>query len=170
MSAPAITIPAGAKSIDQILSEARSYLQRLTPALLHHELQSSDAAQGPTHLIDIRPAAQRSEEGPLTLNRTSNTYSSLSDPAHKVHIIERNVLEWRLDPQSHSRLDEIVDEFGYQTRVVVVCSEGYTSSLAARELQRLGLRSATDLEGGYWAWMRFLEGKDNGDNCTGDST
>jgi len=154
--------PPGAKSIAQILSEARSHLQRLTPSLLHRELQSPNPVWGPIHLIDIRPASQRLTEGLFTLTLPTIPNDSNSDPAHKIHIIERNVLEWRLDPQSEARIEEIVHAFGYETRIVVVCSEGYTSSLAARELQRLGLRNATDLDGGYWAWRGFLEGEDGG--------
>lgn len=75
-----------------------------------------------------------------------------------MHIIERNVLEWRLDPQSESRIEEIVAESGYATRIVVVCSEGYASSLAARDLRRLGLGNATDLEGGVWALKSEMDG------------
>lgn len=166
MSAQPINPPPGAKSIAQILSEARSHLQRLTPSLLHRELQFPTPVWGPTHLIDIRPASQRLTEGAFTLTvppkpNSSDPKSNISDsdPAHKIHIVERNVLEWRLDPQSDARINEIVDAFGYETRIVIVCSEGYTSSLAARELQKLGLGNATDLEGGYWAWRGFLEGK-----------
>jgi rhodanese-related sulfurtransferase len=151
-----INPPSGAKSIDQILSDARSHLQRLTPSLLHRELHLPDPVWGPTHLVDIRPAAQRSTEGAFTLDSLP-VFNSYSKPAHQVHIIERNVLEWRMDPQSEARNQEILHPFGYETRVVVVCSEGYTSSLAARELQKLGLRNATDLEGGYWAWKGFKE-------------
>jgi rhodanese-related sulfurtransferase len=168
MTAKSANPPPGAKSIDQILSEARSHIQRLTPSLLHRELVSPDPVWGPTHLVDIRPASQRSVEGAFTLSlpgelESSNleSNSSNSNPAHKIHIIERNVLEWRFDPQSEARIQEIVDAFGYATRIVVVCSEGYTSSLAASELQRLGLSNATDLDGGYWAWKGFLEREDN---------
>jgi rhodanese-related sulfurtransferase len=65
-------------------------------------------------------------------------------------VIDRNVLEWRLDPASEHRLPEIS---GYHQRVVVVCEEGYASSLAAVSLQDLGLRNATDLDGGFRAWV-----------------
>jgi rhodanese-related sulfurtransferase len=167
MSEQPISPPPGAKSIYQILSEARSHLQRLTPSLLHQELQSPD----PVWVVDIRPAAQRLSEGDFTFDLPSKSTSSDPqsnlpnvDPAHKIHVIERNVLEWRLDPQSASKID---DTFGYETRIVVVCSEGYTSSLAASELQRLGLGNATDLEGGYWAWRHLLEGKYSGNPVNG---
>lgn len=140
------TPPEGALSIDEILAEARSHLQRLSAAQLLQQLQT----ETPTYLVDIRPAAQREKEGAFTLPVEVAT-------ENQIRIIERNVLEWRLDPQANSRLKDIVDPLGYETKVVVACSEGYTSSLAARELQRLGLRNATDLEGGYWAWKKLLD-------------
>ncbi len=79
-------------------------------------------ADGPL-LVDIRPAAQRRGEGEVP----------------GAMVVERNVLEWRLDPASDARLPEA----GYDTQVVVRCSEGYTSSLAAAVLHDLGLRRAT---------------------------
>ncbi|MDX6740327.1 rhodanese-like domain-containing protein [Actinocorallia sp. A-T 12471] len=120
-----MTRPAGARSIDQILDEARTRLVRLTPEQAHKE---PDAL-----LIDIRPAAQRAQEGEIP--------GSL--------IIERNVLEWRLDPESDAKIPEAT---GYDVRAVVFCSEGYTSSLAAAALQDLGLARATDIDGGFVAW------------------
>ncbi|RFU75707.1 hypothetical protein TARUN_6466 [Trichoderma arundinaceum] len=146
--------PPGAKSINEILDEARTHLTRMNPAQLLAELQSpSSSTHSPTHIVDIRPAAQREREGAFTLPKLLDE----SATKHTINIIERNVLEWRLDPQSEARIKELVDEFGYDTRVVVSCSEGYTSSLAARELQKLGLARATDLDGGYWAWKRHLD-------------
>lgn len=155
MSSQSIQIPPGAKSIDQILDEARTHIQRLTTPSLLSELQATKPAWGPTHLIDIRPAAQRAMEGAFELP----AHGSGSNLGHKIHIIERNVLEWRLDPQSEARIKKMVDLYRYETRVVVICSEGYTSSLAASELQRLGLKNATDLDGGYWAWRAALDEK-----------
>jgi rhodanese-related sulfurtransferase len=84
-------------------------------------------------LVDIRPAAQRAAEGEIP----------------GALIVERNVLEWRFDPVSDARLPQA----SYDLRVVVVCSEGYTSSLAAVALQDLGVRHATDLDGGFLAWQ-----------------
>jgi len=84
-------------------------------------------------LVDIRPAAQRAAEGEIP----------------GALIVERNVLEWRFDPASAARLPQA----GYDLHVVVFCSEGYTSSLAAAALQDLGVRRATDLEGGFAAWQ-----------------
>ena len=119
--------PAGARSIEEILAAARSRLARLTPKQAFAEFGA-----GAT-LIDIRPAAQRAAEGEV--------------PGSVV--IERNHLEWRLDPASESRLPWVT---GYGLRPIVICAEGYTSSLAAAALQDLGLARATDVAGGYRAW------------------
>ena len=121
-----MTRPAGAKTIDQVLAEARARLVRLSP------LETRQAASAGAILVDIRPQAQRREEGEIP--------GSL--------IVERNVLEWRFDPESPARLP-VAD---YDAFVVVFCSEGYTSSLAAASLQDLGLHRATDLAGGFRAW------------------
>ena len=84
-------------------------------------------------LVDIRPEWQRRAEGGIP----------------DALVIERNHLEWRLDPTSGARIEEATD---HDVAVVVVCSEGYTSSLAAASLQDLGLHRATDLVGGFHAW------------------
>ena len=112
--------------IEKMLARARSGLRRLEAAELPEAL-----ARGAV-LVDIRPAAQRAFEGPL--------------PAALV--IERNVLEWRCDPTSPSRLPQAVDD---DVEWVVVCSQGYTSSLAAEALQSLGLHRASDVIDGYQA-------------------
>jgi rhodanese-related sulfurtransferase len=112
------------RSIDEILDSARRRLNRVTPLAAYNE---------GALLVDIRPAAQRAEEGEIP----------------GALIVERNVLEWRFDPQSDARLP-IAGR--YDLRVVVFCSEGYTSSLAAAALQDLGLHNATDLAGGFRAW------------------
>jgi rhodanese-related sulfurtransferase len=112
------------RSIDEILDSARRRLNRVTPLAAYKE---------GALLVDIRPAAQRAEEGEIP----------------GALIVERNVLEWRFDPQSDARLP-IAGR--YDLRVVVFCSEGYTSSLAAAALQDLGLHNATDLAGGFRAW------------------
>ena len=85
-------------------------------------------------LVDIRPEAQRRAEGSIP--------GSI--------IVERNVLEWRFDPSSAARLPVA----SYELQPIIFCSEGYTSSLAAVALQELGLRGATDLDGGFLAWQR----------------
>ena len=65
-------------------------------------------------------------------------------------VVERNHLEWRFDPASDARLPWVS---GYDLRLLVICDEGYTSSLAAAALHDLGLRRSTDVIGGYQAWM-----------------
>lgn len=124
--------PPGSLSIAQILSKARSKLQRITPAQAYDELHDIDYPM-PVFLVDIRPAAQREAEGGI----------------HGSLIIERNVLEWRFDPRCEARL-AIADR--YDSKIIVYCQEGYTSSLAAASLQEMGLLNATDIIGGYAAW------------------
>jgi rhodanese-related sulfurtransferase len=120
--------PAGARTIDEILAQARARLTRLVP-----EDAFGETARGGV-LVDIRPAAQRAAEGEI--------------PGSAV--IERNHLEWRLDPASDARLPWVT---GYDHRIIVFCQEGYTSSLAAAALHDLGLSRATDVIGGFRAWV-----------------
>ncbi len=124
--------PPGSQGIEERLSNARAKLQRLTPQNAYEELRVLED-HVPTILVDIRPAAQREAEGFIE--------GSI--------IVERNVLEWRLDPRCEYRLP-IVDR--YDLRTIVICQEGYTSSLAAVSLQELGLLNATDIIGGFRAW------------------
>ncbi|WP_250002335.1 rhodanese-like domain-containing protein [Actinoplanes sp. M2I2] len=119
--------PPGSLSIEQILTNARARLTRVGP----HE--TAAALGRGAILVDIRPAAQRAEFGEIP----------------GAVIIERNVLEWRLDPRSDARLPFAG---AYDLEVIVTCQEGYTSSLAAAALQDLGLWRATDLAGGFAAW------------------
>ncbi len=121
-----MTRPAGALTIDEVLAAARDRIGRLSPA------QAARAAGDGAILVDIRPAAQRAEEGEIP----------------GAAIVERNVLEWRFDPASAARLPLA----SYDLQVIVFCSEGYTSSLAAASLQDLGIRRAADLAGGFRAW------------------
>ena len=123
------TAPPGARPISEVLEQARSRLDRLGPA------EARAAVRDGALLVDIRPQAQRAAEGEVP----------------GALIIERNVLEWRLDPASDARLPEAGS---YDLRVIVMCSAGYTSSLAAASLQDLGLSAATDLDGGFQAWAR----------------
>lgn len=125
-----LTAPPGSKGITDTLEEARSRLERLTPQSAYETLQSPSS---PSVLVDIRPQQQREREGEIP----------------GATIIERNVLEWRLDPRSDARLPFAGR---YDLKVIVFCSEGYTSSLAAKALQDLGLWNATDIVGGYKAW------------------
>jgi rhodanese-related sulfurtransferase len=118
-----------ARSIDEVLEQARLRLHRLDPA-------AAQSAMGEgAILVDTRPQAQRQAQG--------------SVPG--ALLVERNVLEWRFDPRSDARLPEAT---GYDVRLIVMCSEGYSSSLAAASLQDLGLRNATDLAGGFLAWAK----------------
>jgi rhodanese-related sulfurtransferase len=115
-----------ASRIDKVLDAARDRLQRLPASAVPGALERGAI------LVDIRPQAQRDREG--------NVAAAL--------VIERNVLEWRCDPTSDAKLPEAVDD---DVEWVVLCSEGYTSSLAAASLIGLGLHKATDVVGGYHA-------------------
>jgi rhodanese-related sulfurtransferase len=115
------------RSIDEVLAEARSRIIRLLP-----EEAAARVASGAL-LVDIRPAVYRVEEGAVP----------------GALVIERNVLEWRLDPQSDARLPQAT---GHDVEVIVLCNEGYTSSVAADSLRELGLIHSADVIGGYRAW------------------
>jgi rhodanese-related sulfurtransferase len=115
------------RTVDDLLAESRTRLDRLTP----HEAAAA-VARGAI-LVDIRPAAQRLESGEVP----------------GALIVERNVLEWRFDPTCEARLPQAVD---HDVQVIVLCEEGYTSSLAAAALKDIGLHRATDVDGGYVAW------------------
>jgi rhodanese-related sulfurtransferase len=113
-------------TIDDLLAEARANLVRLTP-------EEALEAQGEgAVLVDTRPEADRRAEGAIP----------------GAVVIERTVLEWRLDPACEACLPLA----SYDLHVVVVCNEGYSSSLAAATLQQLGVHRATDLVGGFRAW------------------
>ncbi|WP_328768241.1 rhodanese-like domain-containing protein [Streptomyces sp. NBC_00286] len=114
--------------IDELLERVRSDLDRVEAADAHDAAQAGEAL-----LVDIRYAALRDRDGliPCAL------------------VVERNELEWRLDPQGSHRAPKAT---GHDLRVVVICNEGYASSLAAASLRQLGLRRATDLVGGFQAW------------------
>jgi rhodanese-related sulfurtransferase len=114
--------------IDELLERVREGYERMEAR------EAYDAARrGEALLVDIRYAALRERDGlvPGAL------------------VVERNELEWRLDPRGSHRAAEATS---HDLRVVVICNEGYASSLAAESLHRLGLRRATDLVGGFQAW------------------
>ncbi len=113
--------------IDRVLAAARARLARMSPAEAARLM-----AEGGL-LVDTRPEAQRRRDGEVP----------------GAIVIDRTVLEWRLDPASDHRIPEVT---GYDQVIVVMCSEGYSSSLAAAALQDVGLVRATDLEGGFQAW------------------
>ncbi len=117
-------------AIDKLLAHARCNLARVPVEDLADEV-----AQGAI-LIDIRPLEQRRRDGDLL----------------GAIVIDRNVLEWRLDPSSPHRLPIAT---GADVRLIIVCNEGYSSSLAAATLHELGMRSATDLVGGFQAWRTW---------------
>ncbi len=118
-------------AIDVLLARARVGLDRVQPADLAREMATGAV------VVDIRPFEQRDRDGELP----------------GALVVDRNVLEWRLDPTSPYRLPEAV---GRDVRYVVVCNEGYSSSLAAATLRELGLSRATDLVGGFQEWARFM--------------
>jgi rhodanese-related sulfurtransferase len=133
-----VTVPHPSKegevsAVDAALSAARS---RILPRVSAESL-AEEIARGAL-VVDIRPEGLRVRDGAL-------------DGAVPV---ERNVLEWRLDPTSAHRLDGMNDP---ARRVILVCNEGYASSLAAASLTDLGLTNVTDLAGGYQALVRLRE-------------
>ncbi|EKM76810.1 hypothetical protein AGABI1DRAFT_77889 [Agaricus bisporus var. burnettii JB137-S8] len=130
------TPPKNSKSIKIRLAEAQARLQRVTPRQAYKEMKSH-LMDVTTILVDIRSKGEREEFGGVE--------GSV--------VVERNCLEWKLDPRSDVRLD-IVDR--YDLRVIVFDQEGVTSSLAAVSLQKLGLLNATDVIGGFGAWKEAM--------------
>ena len=123
----------GEAAIDDMLAAAQSMLDRVAPEDLAAEMAAGAL------VVDTRPVEQRRADGDLP----------------GAVVIDRNVLEWRLDPTCRTHIPE-ADDPGL--RIIVVCSDGYSSSLAAVTLRRLGLHRATDLEGGYRRWKREVQG------------
>jgi rhodanese-related sulfurtransferase len=115
-------------AIDGMLDEARRLLDRVPPEDL-----AAEVARGAL-VIDTRPVDQRERDGSLP----------------GAIVIDRNVLEWRLDPTCPFRIPEVTSA---DQRIIIVCNEGYSSSLAAATLRQLGLVHATDLVGGFQAWI-----------------
>ncbi|MFJ8587981.1 rhodanese-like domain-containing protein [Streptomyces sp. NPDC093595] len=114
--------------MDELLERIREGLERVTAREAFAAAEAGDAL-----LVDIRYAALRERDGLIP----------------GALVVERNELEWRLDPWGSHRAPEAVS---HDLRIVVVCNEGYASSLAAASLQQLGLHRATDLIGGFQAW------------------
>jgi rhodanese-related sulfurtransferase len=115
------------KTVDELLAEARQKLQRLSPEAAAYAVRNGAL------LVDTRPYELRQRDGVVP----------------DAVIIDRNVLEWRLDPRSDHRIDAVT---GYDQQIVVMCNEGYASSLVAAELQVMGFATATDVEGGFQEW------------------
>lgn len=116
------------EGIDELLDRVRLGLDRVETDEAYTAATAGDAL-----LVDIRYAALRERDGLIP----------------GALVVERNELEWRLDPQGSHRAAEATS---HDLRVVVVCNEGYASSLAAVSLRQLGLHRATDLVGGFQAW------------------
>ncbi|MET9804072.1 rhodanese-like domain-containing protein [Streptomyces sp. NPDC006368] len=114
--------------IDELLERVRAGLDRVSPRAAFAAAEAGEAL-----LVDIRYAALRERDGLIP----------------GALVVERNELEWRLDPWGSHRAPEAVS---HDVRIVVVCNEGYASSLAAASLRQLGLHRATDLIGGFQAW------------------
>jgi rhodanese-related sulfurtransferase len=117
-------------AIEAMLERARAGLERVRPEDLDAELA------GGALVVDIRPDQDRATDGVLP----------------GAIVLERNVLEWRLDPTSPDAIQDV----DAQRQVIIVCNEGYASSLAAATLRELGLARATDLDGGYRGWRAFI--------------
>ena len=116
------------RTVDELVDAARASLQRVTPE------EARAAAANGALLVDTRPAELRARDGVIP----------------GAIVIDRNVLEWRLDPAGRDHIPEIT---AHDQQVILFCDEGYASSLAAASLQQLGLRNATDLIGGIQAWI-----------------
>jgi rhodanese-related sulfurtransferase len=114
-------------TVDALLAEARRHLERLEPA------DAAAAMSAGAVLVDIRSDSQREADGVVP----------------GAVFVPRNVLEWRCDPSCAHRDDRLCDP---DRQLIVMCDEGYQSSLAAANLQRLGVARATDLVGGFRAW------------------
>jgi rhodanese-related sulfurtransferase len=123
-----MTHPPQSRIADHLVN-ARRALDRVLPSEL------DDFQQRGAIVVDIRPAENRDQEGSLP----------------GAVVIDRNVLEWRLDPTSPDRIDR---DLVSTSHIILVCNEGYASSLAAMSLREIGLERATDLIGGYRAWRR----------------
>jgi rhodanese-related sulfurtransferase len=115
-------------SIEDVLAHSREGVRRLAPQ------EAWQAQQGGALLVDTRTETQRAEAGEVP----------------GAVVIDRTVLEWRLDPKSPDRVPEVTS---HDLLVVVLCRQGYSSSLAAESLRRLGLWRATDVVGGVEAWL-----------------
>jgi rhodanese-related sulfurtransferase len=116
------------RSIDELLAEVRARIDRYEPA------EAAERVAAGALLVDTRSAALRAEQGAVP----------------GALVVERNVLEWRLDPRSEWRLPEIT---GPDVEVLVICAEGFSSSLVADTLRTLGLARSADVVGGVQAWI-----------------
>ena len=120
--------PAGTRTIDELLERVRARIDRVEPAEALRRLAAGAL------LVDTRPVEQRDRDGEVP----------------GAVVVDRNVLEWRLDPASPYRIPEVT---GYDLEVIVLCNQGYSSSLVVDTLRSLGLRRAVDVIGGFEAWV-----------------
>ena len=116
-----------ARTVDELLERVRARIDRVQPAEAARRLATGAL------LVDTRPVEQRERDGEVP----------------GAVVVDRNVLEWRLDPASPYRIPEVT---GYDLDVVVLCNQGYSSSLVADTLRSLGLHRAVDVIGGFEAW------------------
>lgn len=128
------TGPAAHCTIDELLAAARAGVARVSPEQIDAEQRAGAL------VVDIRSAEQRERDGPFP----------------GAVVIDRNVLEWRLDPAS----PQCIAGVAYDRRIIVVCDQGYSSSLAAASLRALGLRAATDLIDGFQGWLIAVRDRD----------
>jgi rhodanese-related sulfurtransferase len=119
--------PPGSRTIDDLLAQVRAHIERIHPTEVAARVDAGAL------LVDTRPGEQRSRDGAVP----------------GAVVVDRNVLEWRLDPASPDRLPQVT---GYGLEVVVLCNEGYSSSLVADTLRTLGLTRTVDVIGGFVAW------------------
>ena len=120
--------PEGSLTVEEILARVRARIERVEPAEAYARLTAGAL------LLDTRPLEQRDRDGEIP----------------GALVVDRNVLEWRRDPASPWRLPEVT---GYDLDVVVLCNEGYSSSLVADTLRTLGLVRSVDVIGGFTAWV-----------------
>ncbi len=119
--------PPGARTVDELLARVRERIERVEPAEAFARVDAGAL------LVDTRPVEQRDRDGEVP----------------GALVVDRNVLEWRLDPASPHRIPEVT---GYDLEVIVLCNQGYSSSLVADTLRTLGLHRAVDVVGGFEAW------------------
>ena len=119
--------PPGARTIGDLLEQVRGRIDRVRP------VEAADRLAAGALLVDTRPVEQRERDGEVP----------------GAVVVDRNVLEWRLDPASPWRIPEVT---GYDLEVIVLCNQGFSSSLVADTLRTLGLRRAADVVGGFEAW------------------
>lgn len=131
----------GTSRLDQLLARSRARIAGLRPR------EARDAIERGAILVDTRPEFQRRADGEIP----------------GAIVIERNHLEWRLHPESPGRIPEAVD---VNVRWIVICHEGYASSLAVAALRSIGLRRATDMIGGFMAWRSARLPVTKGDTLT----